>query len=485
MKLQCHIKFLETYLFLAIFFSFRGTTDAETKSVPFRKWYANLIELKALLLNPRIAVFTATASKITKRKIFEHLQLNPFTTANFEKDPTKDNLRYAVSYVSNEMTLLKVFGEFITEIIKFGTNAEGTLIFCQTRKQCSLIYRTFELALGDQIYLDGRKLLKNCLVEMFHAGTPDSVKEHILSNITSQEGHIRILICTIAFGMGVDCQYITRVVHFGGSKCMESYLQECGRAGRNGQLSSCYLLHNGMLLRHSGESVKDYVLNSNCRQKEIGSMFPKGIPEYAVKGCHCCDVCSNDCTCGEKTCNFGLSFTKSVSKNVSSLQTRPVSRQDKEMLRDKLNSYAESLVQTTVDSCTPVSYPNIYHEFGSLQVKQILDNLHMIFTLEDIKCYVEIWRDIHANNVLVAVHEVFNDFELDTSELALFLDEDDDDFLHDWAEIRDETDLDPMERSSLIQDFESMDISVDNNSICIDDSAFVAPIIDKLKQLSK
>ena len=61
----------------------------------------------------------------------------------------------------------------------------------------------------------------------------DSVKDHILSNTTSVNGHIRILICIIAFGMGVNCQYITHI-HFGGSKCIESYIQESGRVGRKG-----------------------------------------------------------------------------------------------------------------------------------------------------------------------------------------------------------------------------------------------------------
>eukprot|EP00794_Sanderia_malayensis_P012406 gene12406-13690_t len=80
-----------------------GTTDADTNKIPFRKWYGNLLELKSLLSNPRIAIFTATASKKTRRKIFELLQLHAFTTKKIEKNPNKDNIRYAVQHNTQTM----------------------------------------------------------------------------------------------------------------------------------------------------------------------------------------------------------------------------------------------------------------------------------------------------------------------------------------------------------------------------------------------
>ena len=41
---------------------------------------------------------------------------------------------------------------------------------------------------------------------MFHAGTPDSVKKHVLDNFSQSVGHIRVLACTVAFGMGINCK---------------------------------------------------------------------------------------------------------------------------------------------------------------------------------------------------------------------------------------------------------------------------------------
>ncbi|EDO29588.1 predicted protein, partial [Nematostella vectensis] len=54
---------------------------------------------------------------------------------------------------------------------------------------------------------------------------------------------VRLLIATIAFGMGVDCKGVKRVIHYGPSKSVEAYIQETNRAGRDGSNSVAYLLY--------------------------------------------------------------------------------------------------------------------------------------------------------------------------------------------------------------------------------------------------
>lgn len=72
------------------------------------------------------------------------------------------------------------------------------------------------------------------------------MKNHISENMASDEGHIRVLVSTIAFGMGVNCKQVRRVVHsFGPSKTAKSYVEEYGRDGREGlpsmRFSGCIL----------------------------------------------------------------------------------------------------------------------------------------------------------------------------------------------------------------------------------------------------
>ena len=80
------------------------------------------------------------------------------------------------------------------------------------------------------------------LVEMMHARTPDNVTETVLNSTADYEGHIRVLIFTIAFGMGVDAKGVQTIINFGSSRNLESYVQESGRCSRDGKPGKCIIL---------------------------------------------------------------------------------------------------------------------------------------------------------------------------------------------------------------------------------------------------
>ena len=68
---------------------------------------------------------------------------------------------------------------------------------------------------------------------MFTACTRTDVKENILKSFCDPEGLLRVVVATVAFGMGLDCPNVRRVVHWGSSSDIEHYLQETGLAGRD------------------------------------------------------------------------------------------------------------------------------------------------------------------------------------------------------------------------------------------------------------
>ena len=83
------------------------------------------------------------------------------------------------------------------------------------------------------------------LVEMFTSVTDAAQKDYIIKAFTG-ESHLRIVIATIAFGMGIDCPDVRQVVCIGLPDDTESYMQETGWAGRDGKLSIVTLLKNQM-----------------------------------------------------------------------------------------------------------------------------------------------------------------------------------------------------------------------------------------------
>ena len=94
---------------------------------------------------------------------------------------------------------------------------------------------------------------------------------------------------------GMDIPNIRRVVHYGAPADVSQYIQETGRAGRDGLLSQCVILYHRDALRgHVSKEVKDYVKIKTCQALNI-------IPAHS-EDASCFDVCSLlFCTCDSQS----------------------------------------------------------------------------------------------------------------------------------------------------------------------------------------
>ena len=79
------------------------------------------------------------------------------------------------------------------------------------------------------------------LVDMYTSVTCKLLHDSIVALFSNGDAPFRIVICTIVFGMGIDCVDICQVIHWGPPSDVESYIQECGRAGRNCQPANSLL----------------------------------------------------------------------------------------------------------------------------------------------------------------------------------------------------------------------------------------------------
>ena len=81
------------------------------------------------------------------------------------------------------------------------------------------------------------------MVRLYTRASTDKAKKEVLQEFTKTVTHLR-LIATTAFGLGIDCPYIKRIIHWGPPHTVEEYIQESGRAGRNNEQSYASLVYN-------------------------------------------------------------------------------------------------------------------------------------------------------------------------------------------------------------------------------------------------
>lgn len=183
----------------------------------FRPSYRNIKILKELKPNVNFIALTATANKRVLEDIEENLALE--NTAIFRKSFLRENLAYQLYSVEDKLLRL-------TQIVtKTKTPA---IIYTNTRKN------TVEIS----NYLNANTFKSS----YYHAGLTKLEKQTSFTNWMTEK--TPIMVATNAFGMGIDKPNVGLVIHYNLPFSIENYVQEAGRAGRNGKKSFAVLLYN-------------------------------------------------------------------------------------------------------------------------------------------------------------------------------------------------------------------------------------------------
>jgi len=251
----------------------------------FRPSYLKIATLlQNLPVRPVVAAFTATATELVKQDIISLLKLqNPYQLST---GIDRDNLYFEVAKPADKLAYASAF-------IKDNQDSSG-IIYCSTRKTVETVCA---------------KLKRQGIpATRYHAGLPEQERTHNQNEFTHDR--LPVMVATNAFGLGIDKSNLRFVMHYNMPRSIESYYQEAGRAGRDGEPARCILLYsaadiitNKLLIENSGTDVdktdeykklstmSDYCNTDSCLRHFILRYFGEDQPD---SDCGNCGNCLNE-----------------------------------------------------------------------------------------------------------------------------------------------------------------------------------------------
>jgi ATP-dependent DNA helicase RecQ len=250
----------------------------------FRPDYLSLSVIPKMFPDVPVAAFTATATLKVQEDIISKIGLRSphIVRASFNRP----NLFYQV------MRKLKVD----VQILEFLTAHPGNP---------GIIYRTTRDSVMDTADF---LISKGIAATPYHAGL--TTEERTMNQEAFNRDEAQVIVATIAFGMGIDKSNVRFIIHADLPKNIESYYQETGRAGRDGESAYCILFFSrGDIpkIRYFIDQISDdmertiaieklnqmagYASHNVCRRKQLLNFFGE---EYPPDNCGACDICSGN-----------------------------------------------------------------------------------------------------------------------------------------------------------------------------------------------
>jgi superfamily II DNA helicase RecQ len=180
--------------------------------------------------------------------------------------PERTNTTYLLSKSKQSVYELQWL---LDDLLKNRENATKTIVYCRNIASCATLYEHFSL------HLPQSEILSERLIAMFHRSTTQLNNAHVLKEFPKNDSVLRIVFATVAFGMGVDIPDVEQVIHWGAPRGSEQFVQESGRAGRDGRQSLSCIYYSGheIAKRKSTDVMREFCKSTKCVRELMNSYF--------------------------------------------------------------------------------------------------------------------------------------------------------------------------------------------------------------------
>jgi ATP-dependent DNA helicase RecQ len=343
----------------------------------FRPEYRVLSRLKEQFPLIPIIALTATADALTKKDIIEQLHVTDYRV--FENSFNRPNIYY---YIKPKKGFYDVLVDYLKE-----HKEDSGIIYCLSRAATE--------KLAEDLRADGIS------AAAYHAGLEKTMRDERQDLFLKDD--IRVMVATIAFGMGINKSNVRFVVHADLPKNMEGYYQETGRAGRDGLHSEAILFYGaGDVMKLRGFAQVDdnpgqtkillkkldqmvgLCETRACRRKYLLNYFGEDAPDY----CGSCDNCLDKPTLQDSTIiaqkilsavyrlnqSFGMNYVIDILKGSNSGKVREQHKKlsvygiGKDTPREEWLHYVRELLR----------YEYLQNSGGEYPVMKLTDKSHAV-----------------------------------------------------------------------------------------------------------